>query len=220
MTATYPDGSTQNVSDKAEWESDNEKVADAIKGVIKAYSAGTATITAKYGTKTDTLIVHVDASRKLEASKQELFLRTGKSEQLQLTLTYMDGKTTSITDKAKWKSSNDSVAYVVNGEVFAQKSGEADITATYGDKSVIIQVDVDVPKRLDLDMDSLDLDLNKSRELKLNATFADGTQELVTDKAQWSSDNTAIADVIKGKVTGYKSGAATIKASYGDKQAS
>ncbi|GKU79029.1 Ig-like domain-containing protein [Paenibacillus sp. L3-i20] len=219
LTATYPDGSTQNVSDKAEWESDNEKVADAIKGVIKAYSAGTATITAKYGTKTDTLIVHVDASRKLEASKQELFLRTGKSEQLQLTLTYMDGKTTSITDKAKWKSSNDSVAYVVNGEVFAQKSGEADITATYGDKSVIIQVDVDVPKRLDLDMDSLDLDLNKSRELKLNATFADGTQELVTDKAQWSSDNTAIADVIKGKVTGYKSGAATIKASYGDKQA-
>jgi uncharacterized protein YjdB len=221
LMATYSDGSTQNVSDKAEWESDNEKVADAIKGVIKAYSAGTATITAKYGTKTATLKVHVDASRKLEASKKELFLRVGKSEKLELKLTYMDGTTADITAKAKWKSSDDSVAYVVNGEVFGQKSGTAEITATYGDKSVTVHVDVEVPKRLDLDMDSLDLDLNlnKSRELKLTATFADGTQELVTDKAQWSSDNPTIADVIKGKVTGYKSGTATIKASYGDKQA-
>ncbi|BBI32644.1 Ig-like domain-containing protein [Cohnella abietis] len=218
LKATYPDGSTQNVSDKAEWKSNNEKVADAIKGVIKAYSAGTATITATYGTKMATINVHVDASRKLEANKQELFLRIGKSEQLELTLTYIDGKTARITDKAKWETSDDSVAYVVNGEVFGQKSGEADITATYGNKSVTIHVDVEVPKRLDLDTNSLDLDLNKSRELKLYATFADGTQELITDKAQWSSDNTAIADVIKGKVTGYKSGTTTIKAAYGGKQ--
>ncbi|REK76883.1 Ig-like domain-containing protein [Paenibacillus paeoniae] len=220
LTATYPDGSTQNVSDKAEWESDNEKVADAIKGMIKAYRAGTAAITATYGTKTATIHVHVDASRKLEASKQELFLRVGKSEQLELTLTYMDGSTARITDKAKWTSSDDSVAYVVNGEVFAQKSGAAEITANYGNKSVTIHVDVEVPKRLDVDTDSFDLDLNKSRELKLYATFADGTQELITDKAQWSTDNTAVADVIKGKVTGYKSGMATVKASYGGKQAS
>ncbi|WP_178019645.1 Ig domain-containing protein [uncultured Paenibacillus sp.] len=219
LTATYPDGSTQEVTDKAEWASDNEEVADVIKGTLKAYRAGTATITATYGTKTDTLNVYVDASRKLEANKQELFLRVGKSEQLLLTLTYMDGNTANITDKAKWKSSDDSVAYVVNGEVFGQKSGEADITATYGDKSVTVHVDVEVPKRLDLDLDSYDLDLKESREFKLYATFADGTQELVMDKAQWSSDQTAIADVIKGKVTGYKSGTATIKASYGDKQA-
>ncbi|WP_042163674.1 Ig-like domain-containing protein [Paenibacillus gorillae] len=218
VTATYPDGSTQNVSDKAEWESDNEKVADAIKGVIKAYRAGTATITATYGTKTAAIQVNVDASRKLEASKQELFLRVGKSEQLELDLTYMDGKKARITDKAKWSSSDDSVAYVVNGEVFGQKSGTAEITAAYGDKSVTIHVDVEVPKRLDFDTDSFDLDLNKSRELKLYATFADGTQELITDKAQWSSDKTTVADVINGKVTGYKSGAAVIKAAYGGKQ--
>ncbi|MFF2090864.1 Ig domain-containing protein [Paenibacillus sp. NPDC058174] len=218
VTATYPDGSTQNVSDKAEWESDNEKVADAIKGVIKAYRAGTATITATYGTKTASIQVFVDASRKLEASKQELFLRVGKSEQLELNLTYMDGKTVRITDKAKWSSSDDTIAYVVNGEVFGQKSGSADITAAYGDKSVTIHVDVEVPKRLDFDTDSIDLDLNKSRDLKLYATFADGTQELMTDKAQWSSDHPNVADVIKGKVTGYKSGTAIIKASYGGKQ--
>ncbi|WP_239615311.1 Ig-like domain-containing protein [Cohnella mopanensis] len=219
LKATYPDGSTQDVSSKAEWESDNEKVADAIKGVIKAYGAGTATITATYGTKTASIQVNVDASRKLEANKQELFLRVGKSEQLELNLTYMDGKKARITDKAKWKSSDDSVAYVVNGEVFGQKPGVAEITATYGDKSVTIHVDVEVPKRLDFDGDSIDLELNKSRDLKLYATFADGTRELITDKAQWSSDNTTVADVIKGKVTSYKSGTATVKASYGGKQA-
>jgi len=219
LTATYPDGSTQNVSDKAEWESDNEKVADAIKGVIKAYGPGTAEITATYGTKTATIHVHVDASRKLEANKQELFLRVGKSERLELTLTYIDGKTAKVTDKAKWKSSDESIAYVVNGEVFGQKSGTTDITASYGDKSVTIHADVEVPKRLDLDTDAFDLDLNKSRDLKLYATFADGTQESVTDKAQWISENASIADVIKGKVTGYKSGTAILKATFGGKQA-
>ncbi|UPK43208.1 hypothetical protein [Paenibacillus pabuli] len=95
----------QNVSDKAEWGSDNKMLADAIKGVIKAYSAGTATITAAYGTKTASLKMHVEASRKLEVNKQELFLRVGKSEQLELILTYMDGKTANITNKAQWKSS-------------------------------------------------------------------------------------------------------------------
>ncbi len=219
VTATYPDGSTQNVSDKADWASDNEKVADAINGVIKAYSAGTATITATYGTKSDTIVVHVDASRKLEVSKQEVFLRVGTSQQLGLTLTYIDGNTAQIADKAKWSSSDESVAYVVKGEVFGQKSGTAEITATYGSKSVTVMVDVEVPKRLDLDVDAVDMQLNQSQQLKLTATFADGTQDVITDKAQWSSDNTAIADVLKGKVTGYKSGVTVIKASYGGKQA-
>lgn len=219
VTATYPDGSTQNVSDKAEWASDNEKVADAINGVIKAYSAGTSTITATYGTKSASIDVHVDASRKLEASKQEMFLRVGQSEQLGLTLTYIDGKTAQIADKAKWSSSDDSIAYVVKGEVFGQKSGTAEITATYGSKSVTISVDVEVPKRLDLDTDAFDLELNQSQQLKLTATFADGSTDVITDKAQWSADSTVIADVLKGKITGYKSGTTIIKASYGGKQA-
>ncbi|OBZ16380.1 hypothetical protein [Bacillus sp. FJAT-26390] len=80
-------------------------------------------------------------------------------------------------------------------------------------------VDVEVPKRLDIDTDSFDLGLNKSCELKLYAAFADGTREWITDKAQWSSDHTNIADVIKSKVTGYKSGTATIKDSYSGKEA-
>lgn len=178
LTATYPDGSTDNVADKAEWKSDNEKVADAINGTIKAYKAGTATITATYGTKSATIEVSVDASRKLEASKQELFLRTGTSEKLTLTLTYMDGTKADITDKAKWSSSNEAVAFATNGEISAYKSGEAEITATYGDKSVKIHVDVEVPKRLDLDTDTIDVELNASKDLKLYATFADGKKRI------------------------------------------
>ncbi|MBJ6361904.1 Ig domain-containing protein [Paenibacillus sp. GCM10012307] len=220
LTATYPDGTTENVADKAEWKSDDDKVADAIKGTIKAYKAGKTTITATYGTKSVTIEVSVDASRKLEASKEELFLRTGTSEKLTLTLTYMDGRQADVTDKAKWSSSDEAVAFASKGEIFAYKSGEAEITAIYGDKSVKIQVDVEVPKRLDLDSDTIDLELNASKELKLYATFADGNKELITDKAQWSSDNKDIADITLGKVTGYKSGTTQIKASYGGKQIS
>ncbi|MFC9712073.1 hypothetical protein ACFTRD_28435 [Paenibacillus sp. NPDC056933] len=103
--------------------------------------------------------------------------------------------------------------------MFGQKSGTAEITVAYGDKKVTVQVDVEVPKSLDFDWASLDLELNNSYDLRLYATFVDGTQELITDKAQWSSDDASIADVIKGKVTGYKSGTANIKAAYGGKEA-
>lgn len=45
-------------------------------------------------------------------------------------------------------------------------------------------------------------------------------KELITDKAQWSSENKEIADVTLGKVTGYKSGTTQVKAAYGGKQIS
>ncbi|BAH42392.1 hypothetical protein BBR47_14150 [Brevibacillus brevis NBRC 100599] len=221
LKAIFPDGSvTEDVSDKAEWSSDNTAVADALKGTIKAYGAGTATITAKYGTKTATIKVDVDTTQKLELNKQNIFMNVGKEEDIELKATYANnGGSTVVNDKAEWSSDREDVAYYSNGKIHAVKSGEAVITAKYGNKSVQVRVDVEVPRSLYINPAFLTMKSGDKKDVIVNASFANGTSEEVTSKVEWSSDN---ADVVfaNGKtVSAYKAGTANVTAKYGGKTA-
>ncbi|KQL48384.1 hypothetical protein AN963_00760 [Brevibacillus choshinensis] len=222
LRAIYPDGSdTEDVAAKAEWSSDNPAVADALKGKITAYGAGTATITAKYGTKTATIAVDVDTTQKLEVNKQNVFLHVGEaSEEIKLTATYAngDGAPVSVGDKAEWSSSKEGVAYYSNGKIHAVASGEAVITAKYGNKSVSIQVDVEVPRSLDIVPSYLTMKSGTTEKVKVKASFAGAAaSEDITSKVTWSSDNEDIVFAKDGVISAYKAGSATITAKYGEK---
>ncbi len=217
LLATFPDGTVEDVAEKAEWSTDKADVADALKGVITAYGPGVATITAKYGTKTASIKVDVDTTRKLEIDKQSVFMHVNSSEQLKLTATYANGATEDITAKAQWSSSNESVAYAKEGTVQAYSSGEAVITAKYGDKSVQVYVDVEVPRRLEASKDYVSLRAGDTEPLILKATYADGTTKEVTNQAQWSSSNESVAYASAGKIMAFASGETKITASYGGK---
>jgi uncharacterized protein YjdB len=217
LFATYPDGSVEDVAEKAEWTTDKESVADALKGVITGYGAGQATITAKYGTKTAAILVDVDNAIKLSVDKQSVFMKKDTTEQLQLTATYATGSTEDITAKAQWSSSNPSVVYATQGKLIANSVGEATITAKYGEKTVSVNVDVEVPRRLELDQENVSLQNGQSRQFTLYAMYIDGTKQEVTSEAVWTSSNEAVVFVTKGKITAYKAGEATITAAYGGK---
>ncbi|MFD2370048.1 Ig domain-containing protein [Brevibacillus sp. GCM10020057] len=223
LRAIYPDGSDNpDVAAKAEWSSDNPAVADALKGVITAYGAGTATITAKYGTKTATIAVDVDTTQKLEVSPQNLFLHVGvASDPISLTATYANnGATVDVADKAEWSTSNEAVAYYNKGKIYAVSSGEAVITAKYGNKSVQIRVDVEVPRSLDIVPTYLTMKSGTTETVKALATFAGATAaEEITGKAKWSSDAEEIVFAQNGTISAYKPGSAKITASYGGKTA-
>lgn len=220
VMATYPDGTVKDVSAEAEWTTSNEKVADAINGVITAYGAGTATLTASYGTKTATIEVDVDRTRKLEVNEQSVFMRVNTSQKMVLTATYPDGRTEDITNLAKWTSDNEDVAYVSKGSISAYSTGAAVITAEYGTKSVKVQVDVETPRRLELSEEDFSLRTNEKKQLVLKATYANGHTEDVTAKANWSSSNEDVAYVAGGHVTAFTSGEAKVSASLGGKSAS
>lgn len=217
LLATYPDGTVEDVAEKAQWTSDKESVADAIKGTITGYGAGQATLTAKYGTKTATIKVDVDNAIKLTIDKQSVFLKKNGTDQLKLTATYANGTTDDITAKAEWSSSNENVVYANQGKLMANGVGEAVVTAKYGEKSVSVRVDVEVPRRLDASKEVVALQSGQSEQLTLTATYSDGTSKQVTDDAEWSSSNESAVSVNKGKITGYKAGDATITAKYAGK---
>ncbi|MCP1308054.1 Ig-like domain-containing protein [Paenibacillus tyrfis] len=220
LTATYPDGTTRDVTEIAEWSSDNPSIADALKGKITGFGPGQANITASYGNKTAKIKVDVDNAIKLDVNKQNLLLKKNTTEQLKLTATYPNGNTEDITDRAEWSSDNESIVYVIKGKISANKSGEATIKAKYGERSVSVIVEVDVPRRLELNKETVTLNSNKSEQLMLQAIYGDGSTEDVTSQAKWTVDKETIASVINGKVSAVKAGEATVTAQYGGKSTS
>ncbi|TXK76100.1 Ig-like domain-containing protein [Paenibacillus sp. N3.4] len=217
LLATYPDGTVSDVSEKAVWTSEKDKVADAIKGTIKGYSVGKTTLTASYGTKTTTIVVDVDSAVKLDLDKQNVLLKKDASGELKLTATYADNTTKDVSGLAEWASSDEKVVSVSKGKLIATSIGEATITAKYGDKTVSTMVDVEVPRRLVVDSDSLSLKAGAEQQLALWATYSDGTTVNVKDSAVWTVDDEAIVYVSKGNVKAYKAGIAKVTATYGGK---
>ncbi|MBW7455241.1 Ig-like domain-containing protein [Paenibacillus sepulcri] len=218
LTATYPDGTTKDVTADAKWSSSDDQVADALKGVITGYAAGTAVITASYGTKTTSITVDVDKTIALNVDQDSIFLHIkGTPQQLKVTAQYADGRNSDITSDAEWTSSDETVAYVSNGLVTGYKSGSAVITAKYNGKSVDIDVDVEVVNHLDVSPVKVVMSAGDTGNLALIATYADGKPEDITEKADWSSDNEDVAYASKGLITAYKSGTAQISGSYGGK---
>ncbi|WP_379154812.1 Ig domain-containing protein [Paenibacillus sp. sgz5001063] len=216
LTATFADGTQENVTPLATWSSSDEEVADVLKGVITGYKQGTAVITAKYGTKTTTVQVTVDQTSKLMVDDQSVFLNLEEDQQLKLTAVYPDGTTKDVTNSAIWSSSDSSIAYVYKGKVYGYTAGTATIMGTYGDKSVVVDVDVAVARYLDISEEQLSLKTSSTHTLTLTATYADGSTEDVTSEAAWSSSEELVAYVKKGVITTYKlAGTATISAAYG-----
>lgn len=220
LKAIFPNGDVEDhVADKAVWTTSNEAVADALNGEITAYGPGTATITATYGTKSVSIRVEVDAAKKLTTEKSHLFMRVNQSESIVLKAIYADGSSQDVTTKAEWSSNNEHVAFVKDGKITAASAGEAIITAKYGDRSINITLDIEVPRSLEVNKDTLSLHVGDSENLDLQARFANGDIATITDKAEWTSSNDEIIGVLKGKVTAYKSGRATLTAKYGGKSA-
>ncbi|MFF2156691.1 Ig domain-containing protein [Paenibacillus chitinolyticus] len=217
LIATYPDGTSEDVSDIAEWESDNPNVADVLKGKVTGYGPGKATIKASYGTKSAAIKVDVDNAIKLDLGKETVLLKKNGTEQLNLKATYADGSSDDITARADWSSSDENIVSVVKGKLFANATGEVTVTAKYGTKTVSVVVDVDVPKRLEAEKDPLFLQTGKEEQIVLWATYADDTKEDVADEAKWTVDNEAVVSVTDGKVTARKAGEANVTATYGGK---
>lgn len=126
-------------------------------------------------------------------SKKKVTICTGQTIQL---------KVNGIKRKARWTSSNKSVATVTQkGKVSAKKKGTTTVTAKIGKKKYTCKVAVESPK---LSKTSITVKKGKTYQLKMRNT---------KQKYKWSSKNKSIATVTsKGKVTGKKTGTTYIYA--------
>ena len=147
------------------------------------------------------------APTKIKLNKTTVDIFTGKK----ITL-----KVKGTKAKAKWSSSDKSIATVSNkGVVKAKNPGTAVITAKINGKKLKCTVTVKEETKLSLDVSKKTILTGDN--FTINATV---TPDEMVSLVTWESSDTSVATVENGVVTGIKEGTATITAKVDDKSAS
>lgn len=211
-----PKKATVNVGDSLElkvsdtdkkpvWVSYNENVARVDKdGTVTAIRKGKTTVKARVGILINACAVNVvDSSIKLNKTTATIYHGGTSVNTLQLKAT-VKGATKDVV----WESSDTNVATVdAKGKVTSVSEGTATITATANGKTASCIVTIK-ESSIVLNMDTMQLS-NKGTGSSIKLTPAIvGSKKTV----KWVSSDKTIATVSGGKVTGKKSGIATITA--------
>ncbi|MGC5324224.1 carboxypeptidase regulatory-like domain-containing protein [Brevibacillus sp. SYSU BS000544] len=225
LEAMYSDGSRKNVTGLATWTSSNAAVATVDNGTISVKDYGIASIKATF--ESNTIEFTVDSTIKLlKASKTKVALKPGTSTQdnpITLVAVLQDGSTVPVDpSKVDWKYNENQSAFTVSkdGIIAAKDFGKIDVTASFGGKQVVIQVDSTI-KSIQTTVKKLVVAPEKSVSIPVKAVLSDKTiVDLTGDEIDWSidggSENFATVDD-EGTITVNKSGKGTIIARYGGK---
>ncbi|CAM3524022.1 hypothetical protein EDM52_00825 [Brevibacillus invocatus] len=212
VTATYDDRSQANVTDGAVWKSQDETVAKVDKGEVHAIGFGKTKLTASFEGKQTTIPVEVVVSR-LESSERRLTMKPDAETDLKIYATYGDKTREEVTPAdVIWKSRNEQIATVKEGIVTAHDTGSTSITASYGGKSVTIQVSVKMTK---LVADPAEVRMRPFAKTPVTLyAYYGNEREDVTDEAEWKTSNAKLAVVEEGMITTTGIGTATITGTY------
>ena len=224
-TGTYSDGSTQNLTTAVTWISSNPAVATITQnGLATGQGAGSTTITATQDSVVGTTELAVTASKLVSVSvtspNSSSKLASQTSVQLKATGTFEDGTTQDFTDSATWTSSDATVATVssTNGVVRGVAPGTATIRAVFGSVpagTINLTVTNATLATMAVTPPSVSITLGKSQQFTATGSFNDGSTQVLTTFADWSSSNAGVAVVSNfGLATSSGKGTTTIKANY------
>lgn len=218
-TVLFTDGTTTS---HANWSSSNETIATVSNGYVFGINNGDVTITAEFGGKTASCLVHV-----IESSGGYVPVTSVTLDQTSITIKawtvytlVATVKPDNATDKTvHWESSDPNVAHVEDGVVMGMQDGTAIITAKAGDKTatcvVTVQEETVAVESITLNKTSLSLKVGESYTLKATVNPYYATNKTVT----WECSNNSVATVNDGVVTAISQGTATITARAGNKSA-
>ena len=195
------------------WTSSNpECVAVNNNGHLSALSVGTAVITAEADGKSDKCTVTVyDKVDSVTLSEEEVTLEVGGSTTITATV-LPEGTTAEVV----WTSSDNEVATVEDGVIYAVGTGTATITVKAGLKTAKCTVKVTETSVTSIELDRKNLTLTVGNTETLVATV---DPEKAASSVIWESSNEDVATVVGGVVTAVNPGSATITAMAGDKSA-
>ena len=233
-TATFNDGTTQDISIDATWSSSSPAVATVSNlGRAIGASSGTTTITALFGTPSGTaqLTVSLATLQSIAITPAQTTVAPGSTVSFGATGSYSDGTKQSLA--ATWTSSNPSVLTVTNGgTATGQSPGSATITACYprcppagimsNNATVIVtpsplmSIAVSAPPQFP---PPFSIPEAVTIPFIATGTFADGSKETLTSSVTWASSAPSVATVsnaypFQGFTTGVGAGTTNITAVF------
>jgi len=233
-TCIMSDGSDYGCTADVTWASSDEAVATVSnaagsEGLATALSSGTTTVTAQLSGVTSNgaiLVVVLDECVSIDVQPTAPDpLPIGAVQAFTATCTYGDGSTGVVTADVTWASSDAGVATISNatgteGEAAGVAAGATNITAVLGSVTsadIPLTVTDAAPESLAIEpAPGLTIPVGATDDFTALVTYTDGSVIDVTADAgcAWSSDNTAIATVSAGTVTGVAAGNANVSATY------
>lgn len=225
-TGTYSDGSTQNITQSVTWASSNTAVAtiNAANGLATGQGAGSTTISAKQGSITGTATLVVTASQLVSLAvispNASSKLASQTSVQLKAIGSFADGSSQDLTDSATWTSTDAGVATVssTTGVVRGVAPGTVTIRAVFGSVpagTLGLTVTNATITALAVTPPTATIGAGESQQFVATASFNDGSSQVLTTFATWTSSNTGAAVVSNfGLATASGTGTTNIKAAY------
>jgi hypothetical protein len=159
--------------------------------------------------------------RKIAVTPLEGSVGVGASQQFMATGTYGNGSTQDVTASAAWSSSSTSIATITSpgGLATGVAPGSTEITATSGTvSSAPVELNVIItPTLTSIVVAPVNPSIGVATTLQFMATgtYSDGSIQILTSTAIWSSSATNIATITSpgGLATGVAPGTTTITAS-------
>lgn len=234
-TGMFTDNSTQDVTSLVTWSSSDPSISmisndAASKGLARALSAGTITVTATSGdifgstsfTVTGASLVSLDVTPK------NPIVVTGMTQQFKATGTFSDNSTQDLTSVVTWSSSALAIASISNaagsrGLATSLSGGTTSITATFGNITAQTTMTVTTLTLVSIKVTPVNPMTHFGAAVRFKATgiYSDNSSRDITTVVTWSSSDTSIATIsnapdTKGvATTDHKFGPTTITAMLG-----
>ncbi len=230
---TFNDSTTQNLTARSSWSSDNTAAATVGTtspnyGVSVGVGAGTANISASFSyagasaTGSTPLTVTTATLASISMTPSSAALAPGSAVGIAAYGHFTDGTIQLISPLCAWSSTSNAIANVSpNGLVSGQSAGTVTITAQdgaiSGTASVLVEsaslssIQVTPPAR--------SLAAGFSAPFAATGTFSNGDTQNLTNFVNWTSSNSSAATISNavstaGQATGVQPGATTISAVY------
>jgi uncharacterized protein YjdB len=220
-TAIYSDGSTQDLVSGVTWSSSAPGVATInSSGLATTVGAGSATITAKVGSFTDTTLLTVVAANlvSISVTPTPVSIAIGTDQQFTAVGSFNDGSTQLLTS-VTWSSSSSSVATINSaGLATAVGTGTSTITASSGsvNGTAALTVTGATVTSITVTPANSNMPVGTTKQFTATATFSDSSSEDVTASVLWGSSKPGVASINNhGLVSSVATGSTTISAVLG-----
>jgi uncharacterized protein YjdB len=220
-TATYSDGSSQDLASGVTWNSSTTSVATVnSSGLVTTVAAGNTTITATVGSLSDSSSLTVVAAHLLSiaVSPATPSIALGTTQQFSAVGSFDDGSTQLLTS-ASWSSSSGTVASVSSaGLATAVGTGSTTITATSGGVTGSASLSVSAATLVSIAVTPANssMAVGTTKQFTATGTFSDSSTQDITASVLWGSSSAATATINnQGAATSIATGTSTITATLG-----
>jgi uncharacterized protein YjdB len=219
-TGHYSDGSTQDLTTQATWNSANPAVATIVSNTgvaIGVAAGGPDTITVSFSGVSGTASLTVTAPPTLQSiavTPSAATVNVGSTVAFTATGSYSDGSSKNVTTQAGWTSSSVVATIVTNTGVATgvAAGGPATITASLsgikGTASLTVTASPPAPTLQSITVSPSPASVAVGSTVGLTATghYSDGSTKNITTQAAWTSNNSAVATIVSN--TGFATGVA------------